>query len=260
MTEGAVGVGNQAAAGGYSTYTKAVLASSPIAYWPMNDNGVTINELIANLDGTVANADWVSTCLGPPDDGEVVNDFGTSNSLVTIPDDALIQDIFSNAGRYTVEFILHLQANPANFERVLSKEDTGTPVQGWTVYTNTGTNTISLIRRRVTTSGTFTSPPLSASFGCTHCAFSYKDGDESTDARIWAVNGQLDTDPSNTSGSGAYESDVGVNLLVGNRTAGDRQYSGIVSHVAIYDRDLMSYDGGVGDNTEVLAHYNASGI
>lgn len=235
-------------------YVAAVIASAPIAYWPMDDgSGTNVDEVIANRDATLSGGSWDAGCLVNNPSSLNSIDF-SPDGLVQIPNESIFDNLFGagivGGSECTIEFIF---SGPSQLKAVIDKLGSG----GWRIGSNNAyswafvyqTSGITYTNQSTTVYGT---PPLGNT--CFHVAFRWNSALRNNTSYIsWVVNGVSDATTSISIGSGNLIPDTSATQMrVGNNQAGTRKFLGNLSHLAIYDR-LVS-------TSELCEHFQESGI
>ena len=135
---------------------------------------------------------------------------------ITVPDSAPVQDIFSGATGGTVcAWINATSRGELNAGRIVQKSDPGVAALWNFRFEPTVDNGLRFVRGRATTPASWlTTAPGSVPYGMyTHIAVTYKDGDV---APIFYVNGTAVNVTTVNAGAGAFLSDVGHPLTMGD--------------------------------------------
>lgn len=239
---GAVAYGQFSNPADYSdSYYEEVIADGPIWYSRFDTDA---RDEVGSLDGTVTDVSFVDSPLNVPGRGGVGNlqaaDFSAaSTAKIVVAANAIIQDIWTQAGEYTLEFLLKTPASITTNERLISKTNSPTRNVGWNLYYNG-----SGFRHRgyAASSGEYHDSPTILINTTYHVVLRYKVQEDK--AGMWWINGVEDLAPSVTNGVN-WASDTGIDLYFGQESDANNPSDLILSDVAIYDFPLSDARIGV---------------
>lgn len=157
--------------------------------------------------------------------------FDADTEKIVVSDTAVLQDIFDGGG--TVSSWTYLDTY-IDVERIVSKVTTG---QGWILYYRNANSSLSFFYyfsgNNYREDGT---PTLST--GVWRYVTAVYDADSSANLVTFYVDGVAIASSTGTSPSGTRNSDVGVDLVIGNTQATNGAMRGNLSHVQAWDAAL----------------------
>ncbi|HEX4263048.1 MAG TPA: LamG-like jellyroll fold domain-containing protein [Verrucomicrobiae bacterium] len=221
------------------SYSNAVVALNPVAYWPLEETNQPPSNLATNL-GTVGspyNGFYGSgVTLGIT--GALVGDSDAAASFnggadVVVPFGSAV----SNNAPFSVEVWAQAGSNPTG-AAVVSDGEFGTPRSGWIIYNNVaGVWTFRLYNQNAANTS------LSISGGVADANWHHIVGVYDGTSGSLYIDGVLAAGPIATN----YVPNVDAPLTIGGRSDGGFLYNGSIDEVAIYSNALSASD--------ILAHY-----
>lgn len=259
MIKGALGWGAPAPIP-QNQYVSAVLASNPIAYWPMDDGVTALTEEVAGRNATLTGGNPAApSCLADFENSENSVEFSPDGQVLIPTGDNFFDTLWTGSTDWTVEFIYNQNNDPAPAgQRILTRANNlDNSTEGWHIrIISDNPLEFGLLFLRTGAADQRNSSagfPAAPDNQCYHVAVSWCQGLNDNRAS-WYFFGNLDTTPSNNIGTGGYTDPTLYPFQMGNTDPGTaiNQLVGRLSHVAIYNRRLPE--------AELQQHVAASGI
>lgn len=185
-------------------------------------------------------SDWVApTNLTATSPRDLVLDYDATNDNVNCGTSARI----NNLTRKSLSYWLRPEANPNQFDSIVSKSSGGST--GWHsgFQTFSSQYRVQLFQAHSTTDGGWHTPTDSAPKDTwTHVVWTYDNSSTSNDPRAW-INGVEVTVAENNTPSGSPNDDSGESLRFG-ATGGGSNYDGQIGPVLLYNRLLTPQEAG----------------
>lgn len=205
-----------------------------VGAWPVFEGGGSVVNAVAPCveSGVITNATWSKSLYG-----ESLDFNGASGNLV-IPSCSMIDNIFTGGGAVSA-IVKPASSGEGNNGRILSKND----ASGWIMYVGTATGTLNglLFLHRFsgsyaywTLTGVFTGYTDTLQVGVTY------DNSSTANTPIFYVNGVEYSPSAKVAPSGAAASDAGHDLYIGNRSADDKTFDGLIENIMLFDKIIPS--------------------
>lgn len=229
--------------GGYST---VVLADSPAGYWRFNESSGAAQDATANNnDGTVTGATQNANSLIIEPTGAGIT-LGGSTGDINVTDAAAIQNIFDSDG--SLDVWVEAQTDGENsFGRIFDKG-------AWRLFVELeagGKMGLNFYYDFSGTDGNWRTTNLELTANQPHhIALTFNN--TAGNVPIIYVDSILVILTTLSTSVGTRVTDVGTDLVIGNRAADDRTFDGTIDEPALYSDILTA--------AEVLDHYTAGGV